>query len=325
MHATSKSKHKATKMTRAMETLEPIQETLREIKKRTPEVGVAEFVARVLLTTDNEYALEDGDAIHRHLVNRPGDARPCALLRMDWAACELPLHGEDAHFGHADAGFIGVADGVGGYRDCGIDAGAFARELMANALVEVEVADNVRRLSPKNVLKRAYETTAINGTPGASTAVILALDGAKLRFAYIGDSAFAVLRGGRIVHRSVQQQHYFNCPYQLNGHENNLEMAKAGGVPVEDGDVVVVGTDGLFDNVHDAQLERAVQMGTELGFSPKNMADIIAIIAYDVSRDERACSPFSIAYSEEYGEEDFGGEEDDITVVVAYIVSKDSS
>ncbi|CAN6279284.1 unnamed protein product [Urochloa humidicola] len=309
-------------MTRAMETLEPIQEMLGEIKERTPEVGIAEFVARVLLTMDTEYAPEDGDAGHRHLANPPGDAP----LRMDWAACELPLHGEDAHFGHGEAGFIGVADGVGGYRDRGIDAGAFARELMANALEEVEAADTARRLRPKNVLTRAYETAVINGTPGASTAVILALDRAKLRFAYIGDSAFVVLRRGRIVHRSLQQQHYFNCPYQLNGHHlNNLEMAKAGSIPVEDGDVVVVGTDGLFDNVHDAQLERAVQMGTEMGFSPQNMADIIAVIAYDVSRNERACSPFSLAHWEEYGEQGFGGKEDDITVIVAYIVSKDSS
>ncbi|CAL4968095.1 unnamed protein product [Urochloa decumbens] len=314
-------------MTRAMSTLEPIQETLREIKKRTPEVGIAEFVVRVLLTTGTEYLPEDGDASHRHLAaNPPDDARPCAPLRMDWAACELPLHGEDAHFGHAEAGFVGVADGVGGYRDDGIDAGAFARELMANALEEVEVADTARRLRPKDILRRAYETAVINGTAGASTAVILALDGAKLRFAYIGDSAFVVLRGGRIVHRSEQQQHYFNCPYQLSGHHrDNLKMAKAGGVPVEDGDVVVVGTDGLFDNVHDGQLERAVQMGTELGFSPKNMADIIAVIAYAVSRDERARSPFSVAYWKEYGEEGYGGKEDDITVIVAYIVSKESS
>ncbi|RLM78995.1 putative protein phosphatase 2C 23 [Panicum miliaceum] len=98
-------------MARAMESLEPIQETLSEINKRTP---------------------EEGDAGHGRRAERP-DARPCAL-RMDWAACVLPLHGEDAHFGHAEAGFIGVADGVGGYRDYGVDAGAFARELMARAL-----------------------------------------------------------------------------------------------------------------------------------------------------------------------------------------------
>ncbi|CAO2039780.1 unnamed protein product [Urochloa humidicola] len=163
-------------------------------------------------------AREDGDAARRHREELPG-ARPCAL-RMDWAACDLPLHGEDVHFGHAQAGFVGVADGVGGCRDDGVDASAFSRELMASALAQVEQAAKVRRLRrrlrPEDVLERAYETAFINGTPGASTAVILSLDRTTLRWAYIGDSAFAVLRGGKIVHRSVQQQHYFNCPYQLS-------------------------------------------------------------------------------------------------------------
>ncbi|KAG2652540.1 hypothetical protein PVAP13_1NG360600 [Panicum virgatum] len=300
-------------MTRAMETLEQIQETLSEINKRTPEVSVFKFVTRVLLTLGTEHAPSAREAGHGR-----GKERPCAL-RMDWAACVLPQHGEDAHFGHAEAGFIGVADGVGGYRDYGVDAGAFARELMASALAKVELAaraGKIRRLRPAGVLERAYETTVIKGTPGASTAVVLSLDRSTLRWAYIGDSAFAVLRRGRIVHRSAVQQHRFNCP---------LTDAEVGAMPVKDGDVVVAGTDGLFDNVHDDQLARAVQMATELGFSPKNTADIIAGIAYSVSKSERACSPFSLGYRKAYGEGTYGGKEDDITVIVAYIVSKNSS
>ncbi|RCV07440.1 hypothetical protein SETIT_1G244700v2 [Setaria italica] len=314
-------------MTRAPETLEPIQETLREINERTPEVRVGRFSTRVLLALGTEVASsppEDGDAGHRHRAERP-DKRPCAL-RMDWAACDLPLHGEDAHFGHAEAGFVGVADGVGGYRDRGVDAGAFARELMASALENVELTAKARRLRPKEVLKRAYETAVIKCTPGASTAVILSLDRTALSWAYVGDSAFAVFRGGRIVYRSIEQRRRFNFPYQLssNGDGDSLTKAMVGDMSVRDGDVVVVGTDGLFDNMHDCQLERAVQMGTELGFSPKNMADIIASIAYDVSKNKRACSPFSLAHLKASGEGGCGGKEDDITVIVAYIVAKDS-
>ena len=318
-------------MTRALETLEPIQGTLSEINKRTPEVGVSKFVTRALQTLGTEHvppAREDGDAGHGRRAERP-DARPCAL-RMDWAACVLPRHGEDAHFGHAEAGFIGVADGVGGYRRRGVDAGAFARQLMASALAKVELAarpGKVRRLRPEGVLERAYESMVIRGTPGASTAVVLSLHRSTLRWAYIGDSAFAVLRGGRIVHRSTAQQRRFNCPYQLNADDrgDSLDEAEVGGMPVEDGDVVVAGTDGLFDNVRDDQLARAVQMGTELGFSPKNMADIIAAIAYDVSKSKLVLSPFSLAYRKAYGERSYyGGKKDDITVIVAYIVPKNS-
>ena len=83
-------------MTRAMETLEQIQETLSEINKRTPEVSVFKFVTQVLLTLGTEHAPSAREAGHG------GKERPCAL-RMDWAACVLPQHGEDAHFGHAEA------------------------------------------------------------------------------------------------------------------------------------------------------------------------------------------------------------------------------
>ncbi|CAN6273574.1 unnamed protein product [Urochloa humidicola] len=319
-------------MTRAMEALEQIQETLDDINQRNPGVCVAKYFDFVLhhrLGIEN--ALSEGDtggAGHRRRAECSGSA-PRAL-RMDWAACVLPCHGEDAHFGHAEAGFVGVADGVGGYRDHGIDAGAFARELMESSLAKVELAASahkLRRLHPKNVLENAYERAVINGTPGASTAIILSLDRTALRWAYIGDSAFAVLRGGNIIYRSLQQQHYFNCPYQLssNGNGDSLAEAKVGGMSgMMDGDVLVLGTDGLFDNMNDRQLERAVSMGMGLGFSPKNMADIVAGIAYKISTDNLACTPYSTGYSKAQGNLVYGGKKDDITVIVAYIVPKDS-
>jgi len=33
--------------------------------------------------------------------------------------------------------------------------------------------------------------------------------------ANLGDSGFRVVRAGKIVHRSQEQQHYFNTPFQL--------------------------------------------------------------------------------------------------------------
>ena len=52
-------------------------------------------------------------------------------------------------------------------------------------------------------------------------------------------------------------------------------------MPVVDGDVVVIGTDGLFDNVLDV----------ELGLSPQNMADNIAGTACEMSFGWLAHSP----------------------------------
>ena len=46
---------------------------------------------------------------------------------------------------------------------------------------------------------------------------------------------------------------------------------------------MVVGTDGMFVNILEEQLELAVQIGTKLGFLPNNMLDIIAGVTYERS------------------------------------------
>ncbi|PAN07241.2 hypothetical protein PAHAL_1G318600 [Panicum hallii] len=252
-------------------------------------------------------------------------------LWMDMASCYIPDHDEDASFCHPGAGAAGVADGVGSYRRKGLDAGAFARTLIANAFAEAgrAFAEGGTSVCPYTLLRGAYEAAARSLAPGASTAVIVSLDGATLKWACVGDSAFAVLRGGRIVRRSKPQQHHFNCPYQLSANGGDrVADADVGGMPVMDGDVVVIGTDGLFDNVFDVELEQLVRRGTELGLSSQNMADNIAGAACDMSFGWLAHSPSTSSSSTESWRNDekgaerfYGGKVDDITVVVAFIVS----
>nr|CAB3502723.1 unnamed protein product [Digitaria exilis] len=239
-------------------------------------------------------------------------AAAAAALRIDWASCYVPLHDHDAHFGDASAGVLGVADGVGAYAESGVDAGAFARGLMSSAsAAAAELAEHGAHVCPRALLERAHDATAKSGAPGASTAVILSLavaGNAHLEWAYIGDSAFAVLRRGKVVLLSTPQRHLSRTsrqklrfsstaarrrqrlfssddpPFQLSAageRSDSVSDAMAGRLAVRAGDVVVVGTDGLFDNILEEQLELAVQMGTRLGFSPKNMADIIAGVAYE--------------------------------------------
>lgn len=52
---------------------------------------------------------------------------------------------------------------------------------------------------------------------GSSTACILILnrDASTVHTANLGDSGFVVVRHGVVVHKSDEQQHYFNTPYQL--------------------------------------------------------------------------------------------------------------
>lgn len=53
---------------------------------------------------------------------------------------------------------------------------------------------------------------------GSSTACIVVLDrrSHRIHTCNLGDSGFLVVRGGEVVHRSDEQQHYFNTPFQLS-------------------------------------------------------------------------------------------------------------
>ena len=244
-------------------------------------------------------------------------------LRMVFESCYIRDHDEDAHFGHAEAGVVGVADGVGGYRGRA-DASAFARGLMNSAYLEVVTAAPGTPVCPRTLLERAHQATAAAGTAAASTAVIVSLAGRTLKWAYVGSSGFVVFRDGRILRRSQSQQHHFNCPYQLSSSPDGIRVADAaavGEVPAKEGDVVVVGTDGLFDNVTDDELERIVRMGTALGFSPRHLAEVMAGFAFEAARCADRDTPFSVLARSDRGEAfPACGKPDDITVLVAYIV-----
>ncbi|CAD6250167.1 unnamed protein product [Miscanthus lutarioriparius] len=253
------------------------------------------------------------------------EAEPEGDLGMMFASSYIKDHDEDAHFGHAEAGVVGVADGVGGYRKKGVDASAFSRAIMHNAYAEVATAVPGTRICPRALLERAHQMTAAKHTPAASTAAIVSLAGRTLKWAYVGDSGFVVIRDGRILLRSRPQQHYFNCPYQLSSNQdcNRLADADVGEVAAKEGDIVILGTDGLFDNVFDDEIERIVRMGTALGFAPENMAEVMAGFACEAaSCDDRDTPYSSLACRTQPGNAYFtGGKPDDITVVVVYIVS----
>jgi protein phosphatase PTC7 len=57
----------------------------------------------------------------------------------------------------------------------------------------------------------------------------------------------------------MEMQHAFNYPYQIGTHSRDQPMkdAQKFSVGVEQGDIVVVGSDGLMDNLVRSQLGRA--------------------------------------------------------------------
>lgn len=79
--------------------------------------------------------------------------------------------GEDAHFICADQQAIGVADGVGGWADVGINAGEFARELMSNSVSAIQ-EEPMGSVDPAKVLEKAHSSIKAKGS---STACIISL------------------------------------------------------------------------------------------------------------------------------------------------------
>ncbi|NXJ54808.1 PPTC7 phosphatase, partial [Spizaetus tyrannus] len=113
----------------------------------------------------------------------------------------------------------GVADGVGGWRDYGVDPSQFSGTLMRTCERLVKEGRFVPS-NPVGILTAGYCELLQNKVPllGSSTACIVVLDRTshRLHTANLGDSGFLVVRGGEVVHRSDEQQHYFNTPFQLS-------------------------------------------------------------------------------------------------------------
>ncbi|XP_063383951.1 protein phosphatase PTC7 homolog [Cydia fagiglandana] len=243
--------------------------------------------------------------------------------------------GDDAWFSTQfnNADVIGVADGVGGWRAYGIDPGEFSSYLMKTCERLVQMG-HFKLSEPADLLAKSYYELLEHKKPilGSSTACVMILDRTEsvMRAANIGDSGYMVVRGGRVVHRSHEQQHYFNTPYQLSlpppGHDRNVlsdspESADTSEFAVECGDVILVATDGVFDNVPEpvllAEMRRAKTLA---GDSPRlqAVANSIAWMARNLSFDGCYMSPFAKS-ARQNGIDAIGGKPDDITVLLAIV------
>jgi protein phosphatase PTC7 len=219
-----------------------------------------------------------------------------------------------------------VADGVTGRseRSVAIDSGIYARELMSNCVAKLGRKPNGAAVNPKRVLKTAHYKTE---SKGSSTACVVSLNGTRLCYANVGDSGFLVFRSNRCVYTSTIKQRRFNHPYQLNNSGRRIiefdDIADEGEFEVEAGDVVVLGTDGLLDNLfaHEIEdiLEKQISCETP-HMHPQQIAVAIGVAAEANSRNDLYKSPFSMAAGLA-GFECVGGKYDDITVIVARIES----
>ncbi|KAL2531306.1 putative protein phosphatase 2C 55 [Abeliophyllum distichum] len=209
-------------------------------------------------------------------------------LKMISAAFYIPKNnplkplGDDAHFICELEQTIGVADGVDGWDKKGIDAGIYARNLMSNAADSVR--DEMKKYGvviPKRVLTKAFLNTKAEVRCSKASLTV-----------HINWGKYRTLRVSR----------------------------RSCACKVQEGDVIIAGTDGLFDNVDEKELETLVFMGLLEDIKPEVLAKKIAMFAHAQAKDPCACTPFQ-RESIRAGFQRSGGKYDDITVVVALIMS----
>ena len=101
----------------------------------------------------------------------------------------------------------------------------------------------------------------------------------------------------KIVFRSKTQEHGFNYPYQIGTNGNDPQLAEESSVPVLPGDMVILGTDGLFDNLYSISILKTIENILENkkeDLIPDKIAEALAKVAFDLSLEENYFSPFSM-------------------------------
>lgn len=179
--------------------------------------------------------------------------------------------------------------------------------------------------NPKILL---FRSTLENDQKGSSTLVITTIDQNKRKIlsTYIGDSAYMIFKKinnkYNIYFKSEAQQHGYDFPFQLgtNGiRSDSAQFALENEHYIERGDIILLATDGLFDNMFDEDILVSVNefLGRE-EFNGNEICKILAEKSFGLSMDEKYVSPFEI-YSKNNGRKFTGGKSDDITIVVGRI------
>ncbi|OMJ70249.1 hypothetical protein SteCoe_31815 [Stentor coeruleus] len=259
-------------------------------------------------------------------------------------------------FGLAD----GVGEWINYGLDPGLYSKELLKNFKIEFLNSCQNLENLNRNQIPDMLKKCLKSAFNNTKKcyGSSTILIGFLYNSTLYMLNLGDSSLIILRPNNKtklltqVFRSSDLQHYFNCPFQLGyfpdeskyqdlinkgfkgfvdiveksneNIENRLydwpEDAKVEEFDIENEDVVVIGTDGLFDNVYCEDIIKIVLMIKKFSLAPKDycvrVAKELVMMAIQKGWDTEYWSPFA-RNAEKAGMNHRGGKLDDTSVIVA--------
>jgi protein phosphatase PTC7 len=261
-----------------------------------------------------------------------------------------PLGSSDAYFIDPALKSFGLADGVGSWKRMGINPKAFSDELVDNCHRCLKTWPTpLHAETLRDVLADAYSRTS---SYGSSTIILGTLVKSFLEGITLGDSALIVLRPSLSaltkVFQTEEQQHRFNCPYQIARLPTLKHRTTGGGVfiqalfklepkasfisdtpqdalafsfKVRPGDVIITASDGLWDNLRASQIIKKAEERMSLTSDAfcvdlsKNLVESAA----EVSLDTKHNSPFAEKSRGTRNKPYQGGKPDDVTVIVGVV------
>lgn len=217
---------------------------------------------------------------------------------------------------------FGVFDGVAGRTKEGVISKIYARELCRLT------AEYVAGAGQRYIVDALNNAVMNNREPGTSTACVASLSQGHLRGVNVGDSGLIVFRDGRNIFKTERQQHSFKIPFRLGFSSNDkVEDGEHFDFPTRVGDLIVMGSDGLWDNMELDEIAECLFYSLHL--SPRRKlqkplvqnAEGISLQAYCRSKRKSGMSPFvRDALKSDIVKE--GGRMDHITVIVAEVVER---
>lgn len=154
----------------------------------------------------------------------------------------------------------------------------------------------------------------------------------------LGDAGFLIIRNSRVIFRSEEMLKSWNLPYQIGVVDADKDASddpmfgSQRQFKLQFNDVIIVGSDGLFDNLFDNYILEVVQWYSKRKFiAPwsqrtytqlaREIAKVLTVNAKKVGEERyrRPLTPFGLGVSEKYNTVHYGGKNDDTTVVVAIV------
>ncbi|KAK9863067.1 hypothetical protein WJX84_009275 [Apatococcus fuscideae] len=157
--------------------------------------------------------------------------------------------GEDAHFVSSSALAIGVADGVGGWGADGINPAEYSRMLM-----------RLTQQSLESAISQPPSAQPDSSSSSSMPSEAASRDSPSINSAVLGDSIFMHVRDRQVLHRATPGLHFFDCPFQFGNapeHTSGTDTADDADMAtlsVQPGDILVMATDGVWDNMQDADI-----------------------------------------------------------------------